>query len=198
MSNKPNDLEALWHQQTVSTVDSEQLQKQWKILRFKQYFYLLMDISSVLALPIIVYLFPKELSTFEFVWFSFVFVLVFVMFLCIVWMRRYSLGFKVDAGNTNEFVERFRLQYKQNIRIAYWNKILCFVTPLIFMLYLVVAYFGEYVQPDVLIKKAKLLMGMSAVCMPLLWIWASKREQKFKKRLAEFEAQWDVQNSAVG
>lgn len=198
MSNKPNDLDALWQQQDVSKVDFGQLKKQWKILRFKQYFYLFMDILSVLALPIIIYFFPKKLSTFEFVWISFAFVLVFVMFLCIVWMRRYSLGFKVDAGNTNEFVERFRLQYKQNIRIAYWNKILCFVTPLIFILYIVVAYFGEFVQPDVLIKKAKLLMGMSAVVSPSIWIWAHNREQKFKKRLAEFEAQWDVQNSALG
>lgn len=198
MGNKPDDLDALWQQQDVSKVDSGQLKKQWKMLRFKQYFYLFMDALSVLVLPIVVYLFPKKMSTFEFVWLSFVFVLVFVMFLCIVWMRRYSLGYKVNATNTNEFVERFRLQYKQNIRIAYWNKVLCFIVPLIFMLYLLIAYFGEYVQPDVVIKKAKLLLGMSAVCMPLIWVWAHKREQKFKNRLADFEAQWALQINAPG
>ncbi|GAA0855034.1 hypothetical protein [Aliiglaciecola litoralis] len=190
MSNEPDNLDKLWQQQQTTTIDVKALSRQWKLTRIKQYMYSLMDAMALMLFPLVIYFFPKELSTFEFVWLSGLFALMTGWFVFIVWLRRFSLGFDDGGTSTQDFVYRMKMQYRQNIRIAHYNKLLCWVVPVVFLTYIVVAYLGEYVSPDVLWRKSKLLFVTSLVFLPATWIWAHKREQKFKRLLADFDARW--------
>ncbi|GAC16279.1 hypothetical protein [Aliiglaciecola lipolytica] len=191
MSNDNFDLDKIWQQQDVTQVDFHLLKRQWWLMRTKQYVYILMDALAAIAMPIAIYFFPRKMSTFETIWLWSVFLLVVVWFFYLLWLRRFSLGFKSESASTTDFIERVKLQYKQNIKIAHVNKVLCFYTPLVFVCFFLFAYFGDSSNQQVLLRKAKLMLLFNAICLPLIWFWMHKREQKFKGLLADFEAHWD-------
>ncbi|GAA6183880.1 MULTISPECIES: hypothetical protein [Alteromonadaceae] len=190
MNNDDFDLDKIWQQQDVVKVDTQSLKRQWWLMRMKQYLYILMDALATIAVPIAFFFFPRKMSTFETIWIWSIFLFIFVWFFYLVWLRRFSLGFKSESATTSEFIERVKLQYRQNIKIAYVNKVLCYFTPLFFISYLLIAYFGDFVDQQELLRKAKLMLILNLVCMPLIWVWMHKRELKFKRLLVEFESQW--------
>lgn len=190
MNDEHDNFEQLWQQQSVSKVDVGALKKQWRKMRFKQFFYVLLDALAVISLPIILLFVEKKMTKAEFVSFTVLFILLSVWFFYLVWLRRYSLRSSNDAASTADFVERMKLQYRQNIRIAYVNKVLCFYTPLIFIGFLFALYFGDGMSTDELWRKSKVMLGVSVLFLPASWVWADRRQKKFEKLLADFEAKW--------
>ncbi|MEP4890791.1 MAG: hypothetical protein ABJV04_12250 [Aliiglaciecola sp.] len=190
MSNDDFNLGQIWQQQDVAEVDIQSLKRQWWLMRMKQYLYMLFDALAVIAVPIAMWLLPRKLSIFEGIWISIVFLFVCVWFFYLLWLRRFSLGFNSETASTSDFIERVKLQYKQNIKIAYVNKVLCYVTPMFFVGYAAVAYWGNFSDQQELLRKAKLMLVLNIIFIPLMWLWMHKRELKFKRLLMEFESQF--------
>ncbi|GAB2688220.1 hypothetical protein Q4574_13670 [Aliiglaciecola sp. 3_MG-2023] len=189
MSNDDFNLDKIWQQQDVTKVNVQSLKRQWWLMRMKQYLYIMLDGLAVMSVPLVLWFFPKELSTFEGVWIGVVFLFVCIWFFYLLWLRRFSLGFNSETATTSDFIQRVKLQYQQNIKIAYVNKVLCYITPMFFVGYAAFAFWGDFVEQQELVRKAKVMLILNIVCMPLMWLWMHKRQLKFKRLLEEFESQ---------
>ncbi|WJG09366.1 hypothetical protein [Aliiglaciecola sp. LCG003] len=190
MNNNRDNLEQLWQQQQVSPVDTSQLKQQWRLMRSKQYLYVLLDALSTGAIPAILFLYRHSLSMFEFIWISALSVLFTGWFIYTLWLRRYSLGMNKTATSTSDFVEQVKRQYRQNMKIAYVNKLLCYLMPFIFASYFAFGYLGNYIDQAEMFRKGSRMLLFNLLCLPFIWIWADRRQKKFAKLLAGFEARW--------
>ena len=190
MSNNDHDLSKLWQSQNISQIDMAELKRQWKTTRIKQFCYMAIDFGALIALVLILYFLPRKLVGFEMITMALVFSLLVVWVVYFVWLRRYSLGFVSVQGSTTDYIELIKTQYRQNIKIARLNKIASYLLPFIFVTFFSIAYWGELIEPEVVIRKLKALAIVLVIFMPINWIWAHKREQKFIKILAEFKAKF--------
>lgn len=194
MSNNDKDFSDLWQKQPVSQIDMSELKRQWKLIRIKQFFYMLLDLCGLFIGFLAVYLVPKKLEGFDMVAVSMIIGITAIWVAYSIWLRRFSLGLKAVNDATLNYVELIKAQYKQNIKIAFLNKFASLVVPLIFVVFFSVAYFGEFMELEAVYRKAKLVGLIFAVIMPLNWIWAQKRQTKFETALSEFESSNDVLN----
>ncbi len=187
MTNSDNELSRLWQSQQVAQIDMKVLKRQWRSIRVKQHCYMLLDFCGLLAPLVFVYLLPKKLTAFDFVLIGIVTALVALWVVYFAWLRRFSLGFGNNNNSTLDYVELIKTQYKQNIKIARLNKGATFILPIIFGLLFLIAYLGEYLDPEILIRKFKVIAVIFVVFLPANWLWAKKRQSKFEKALANFD-----------
>lgn len=187
MSNNDNDFSDLWQKQDVSQIDIGELKRQWKLIRIKQFSYMVLDFSGLLIAFLALYFVPKKLEGFEMVAISLVIGITTVWVAYCVWLRRFSLGFVGAKDSTLDCVELIKTQYKQNIKIARLNKYASYVLPVMFAVFFSVAYLGEFLELEAIYRKLKIIAPLFVIIMPLNWIWARKRQAKFENALIEFE-----------
>ena len=185
--NNNDPFSQLWQQQHTNKVDVAVLKKQWKGTRIKQWAYFLLDLICTLILPVMTYILYPKLNRVELVWVVSMGMLCVVVFAYLVWLRRYSLGFGKDKMNLSSYRELLAAQYQQSIKIARLSKLSTWSMPLLMFSFWGVSYFTQALEPEAALRKLKFLAIWTAVFMPLIWIWAHKREQKFTRALASLE-----------
>ncbi len=178
----------LWQQQHTNKVDVAALKRQWKGTRIKQWLYFVLDLASTLVIPVLTYILYPKLSRFELAWFVALGLLCLVLLVYLIWLRRYSLGFGKDMLNLTSYQQLLCAQYQQNIKIARLSKLSTWSMPLIMLSFWGLSFVTQDLEPEAAMRKLKFIVIWSAVLMPVIWIWAHRREQKFIKALASLDA----------
>lgn len=186
MTNKKDDIDALWLQQSVQEIDVGQLHKEWTSLRIKQWLYFFVDLIPSLAFPVIVYVLREQLNTFERVWMYSLVALGTVFFFYVVWLRRFSLSAKGQAASTKDYAAKIIKQYQQNIKIASITKFSALFMPFAFAIYFIGIYMGEYFEIERFIRKLTLASLVIGISTPTLYLWAKRRKKKFETLLIQF------------
>lgn len=181
MSEKPDPLRELWQQQPVDQPDVAALKRTWSQVRRKQYFYSSMDILGIALFPIILVSTWERFHVFEFIWFT---VFAFSGALLsgyVMWLRRFALR---HNSNLADYTGLLRLQYQQNIKIAQLTKVACyFFVPLTAPLFIGL-WAMEIYETERILRKLTFVSAWFAFCIPIMWIWASRRIARFERKLA--------------
>lgn len=187
MSDNQDPLRDLWQQQQVNQFDLAKLKKQWRKIRYKQFFYLFLDLLPVVAMPVILWLSYDRLEKTVFIALVIVAAIGTVFSGYIVWLRRHS--FTSKFGSTSRYLKSIALQYKQNIKIARAAKYSTFAIPPLFIVMYLGFYLDNTFEWDRLVRKALSSGAMLLISLPLVWIWADKRMKKFIHELEKLEEQ---------
>lgn len=187
MTDNNDPLRDLWQQQEVVKFDLAKLKKQWRKIRYKQYFYVFLDLVPVLAMPFLLWFSYSETEQLVFISFVVICVIGTVFSAYIIWLRRYS--FRAKFESTSHYLESIGRQYKQNIKIAQAAKYSTIAIPPIFIVMYGGFYLADTFEWERLVRKV-LYSGVTlAISLPIMWLWADRRINKFKKELVKLESQ---------
>lgn len=185
MANNQDPLNQLWLQQNVVLPDISQVSKRWHKVRLKQWCYVALDVLSLSVCFLIVWLNADKLDRFTMTLMLAVMLVSVVFVAYITWLRRFSFGW--SSASTDEHIKRLLKQIESNIKIANLSlHSVWFVTLLTVILYAGLYYF-EVFPEDRFIRKLTVTLGIHAVVMPGIWVWASRRKKRFSKELAELK-----------
>lgn len=187
MPDNNDPLRDLWQQQQVTKFDLAKLKKQWRTIRYKQYFYLFMDILPVVAMPFFIWFAYAKMATTVLVALI-IFGLIGTVFSgYIVWLRRFS--FRAKFESTSSYLSSIALQYRQNIKIAQAAKYSTIAIPPLFISMYAGFYLADAFEWDRLVRKMLYSLVILVVTMPLLWVWADRRIKKYRNELNKLEEQ---------
>ncbi len=183
MADNQDPLKQLWLQQEVVLPDLSQVSKNWHKVRLKQWCYVALDVLSLCFCFLIVWLNADKLDGLSMTLLLVVMLVSVVFVAYITWLRRFSFGW--SNASTDEHIQRLLKQIESNIKIANLSlHSVWFVTLLTVILYAGLYYF-EVFSEDRFIRKLTVTLGIYAVVMPGLWVWASRRKKRFTKELSE-------------
>lgn len=186
MTDNRDPLEDLWQQQDVSSIDLEAIKKQWRNIRYKQYFYMFFDLLPIPLMPLMVWYFYPKFNWFEMVWFAAVIVATIAYSMYIVWLRRFS--FRSSYASTAEYFDLISTQFKQNIKIANATIICSFVIIPVFGVFYAGLYFMDVFDFDRWLRKVLISSGVLTVAVTLTLVWAKQRIKRFSAELENLNA----------
>jgi hypothetical protein len=183
MSDNQDPLNQLWQQQDVAEPDVSELSKKWRKVRYKQFCYVALDLSSVIIPSGFIWLNAETLDRFTMMLALGIMSLSFLAVVYITWLRRFSLSW--SNVSTDQHIQRLQKQIESNIKIANLS-----LHSVWFLVVLTVVFYGglyyfEVLPMDRLIHKFKITLVINTVILPCIWIWASKRKKRFTKELLE-------------
>lgn len=181
--NDNDPFSRLWQQQKVTDVNLPALKRQWRRVKISQWTYFTLDLLSTIMLPVMLYFIYQQLNTYEVIWFVGLALLSLGFFAYLVWLRRFSLGFGKERLALSNYYELVKAQYQQNIKLARLSKTTALWMPAIMLSFLLVGYFSEAFEGDALLRKLTFSVVFLGILTPGIWIWAHKREQKFRRAL---------------
>jgi len=183
MSDNQDPLDQLWQGQQVEKPDIQVLSSQWRKVQLKQRFYAGLDILGLILPFITLVFFIERLDQFTRIYLVVLFVLLCPFVAYIVWLRRFSIGWSSDS--TDLHVQHLKKQIANNIKIAYLTKHSIWPLGLVITLHHVGLFYFDVFPIDKLIHKSLISAGLLVVMFPCTWIWAARRENRFKRELAE-------------
>ena len=189
MTNPEQDdpLVKLWQQQPTVDIDPAKVKKAFLQMLWKQRLYVVLDFASVFFAVTLIVLFKDELSTFVF---SVAMVVLFVAVssACyLLYLRRFVLF--SQSQSTIDYLNTLKQQTKSNIRIAKITHHSCWISFVLIALSWGLIGFFDDLPSDEWMRKALISIGLGAVLCSIMWVWAKKRETKFKRELQQLEQQ---------
>jgi hypothetical protein len=183
MPDNQDPLNKLWQGQQVEKPDIQVLSRQWRKVQLKQRFYAGLDILGLLFPVIALVFFAEYLDKFTRIYFG-----VLTLMLCpfvayIVWLRRFSIGW--SSVSTDQYVQQIKKQIASNIKIAYLTKHSIWPIGLLIILHHLGLFYFDLFPIDKLMRKSLVSAGFFVVMFPSIWIWATRRENRFKGELAD-------------
>ncbi len=187
MTDNNDPLRDLWQQQEVVKFDLAKLKKQWRKIRYKQYFYILLDLAPVLAMPFLLWFFYSEVERLVFISLVVICIIGTGFSAYVIWLRRFTFQAKFES--TSNYLTSIARQYKQNIKIAQAAKYSTIAIPPIFIVMYGGFYLADTFEWERLLRKVLYSGLVLAISLPIMWIWASRRIDKFRTELIKLEEQ---------
>lgn len=187
MTDNKDPLRDLWQQQEVVKFDLAKLKKKWRKIRYKQYFYIMMDLVPVIALPFFLWFYYSEMERLVFISILVIGVLGTAFSAYTIWLRRFIFQAKFES--TSHYLYSIAQQYKQNIKIAQAAKYSTVAIPPLFIAMYGGFYLADTFEWERLVRKMLYSGVILAVSMPIVWVWANRRISKFQSELVELEKQ---------
>ena len=185
MTNKQDPLVSLWQQQQVRLPDLAVIRNQWNKVQWQQRLYYSLDIISCLMVIALFFWSYEKFQWFGKIWMSLVVLSVLIFTFYLGWLRRHAL--RLVDSSTDDYLHKLRLQFSNNVKIAHITKAFVWAISLATFIY----YFGtwalEIIPADKWLKKATFSLIFFAFFIPPTWYWANKREQKFRREIAELD-----------
>lgn len=181
MPDNHDPLSQLWQQQQVAQPNFSAVSKKWRKVRLKQRCYVVLDIVSVVAPFALLWHKSEALDDLTLkLMFGVILLSVFVV-AYITWLRRFSLGW--SNTSTDQHIQRLQKQIENNIKIANLNLHSVWFTALLMVVLHAGLYYFEVFPADKLMRKVFVTLAISAVVLPCIWVWASKRKKRFSREL---------------
>jgi hypothetical protein len=185
MADNQDPLKQLWLQQEVVLPDISQVSKRWHKVRLKQWCYVALDVLSLCFCFLIVWHNAGKLDGLSMTFMVVVMLVSAVFVAYITWLRRFSFGW--SSASTDEHIQRLLKQIENNIKIAILSLHSVWFVTLLTVVFYASLYYFEVFPEDRFIRKLTITLGIHAVVMPGIWIWASRRKKRFSKELAELK-----------
>ncbi len=188
MTNNTDDLAALWQTQEVQAIDVEKIQRELHMQRWKQRFYMLVDVLGPVPLALILYYQSDKLplSALIITWATLIITVPFVIYF--LWLRRHAAF--TTAVDTQSHVNVLYRQVANNVKIAFYTKHSCWVSCVMLLL-----FFGGEIfktlsasEEGLSLVRIAVWLGLGLVISFGCFIWARGRERKFRSRLEELAA----------
>ena len=183
MLDNQDPLSQLWQQQKVVPADALEVSKKWRKVKLKQRCYVVLDIFSVVAPFALIWHKSEKLDDFTMTLMLGFLSLSVLVVAYITWLRRFSFGW--SNASTNQYIKQLQKQVESNIKIANLSLHSVWFTAFLMLVLHGGLYYLEVFPTDRLIDKALVTLAISAVMLPCLWIWASKRKKRFSQELLE-------------
>jgi len=183
MFENKDPLSQLWQEQNVEHADLSAVSKKWRKVRFKQRCYVALDFLSLLIPFAIIWYKAEQIDSYTMTLVLGVMTLSVVMVIYITWLRRFSLGW--SNVSTEKHIQQLQKQIQNNIKIATLSLHSVWLMVVLFVVFYANLYFFGVFPYDKLLDKMLITLAINAVAMPAIWIWASRRRQRFYKELAE-------------
>lgn len=185
MSENQDPLNQLWQQQDIEKPDLKAISKTWRLMKIKQKAYALIDVFGLGVSFVLLYFNLDKLDRF-----TTIYIVILILLLCpfvayLLWLRRLSLGW--SAKSTEQYIDTLKQQVKNNIRIAYITKHSAWVSGVLVLIHYLGLFYFDVFEMDSWIRKTLTSAGILVVMIPAFWIWASRREQRFKQELAKLD-----------
>ena len=177
-------LDQLWQQQPTKTPDLKTLTKKFRKIMFKQWFYLLADVSSLLFVFVWLYLDRENMSQLLLVYLSLISVLGTGATTYIIWLRRFSL--RNTSASTQDYIHGLKKHYANNIKIAEFTKLsLKVLTPIMIIFFFLSAYYNDWDFSTAVKKILIVLFGCGALYG--MNAWANRCKRRYIDELAKLE-----------
>jgi len=183
MSDNQDPLNQLWQQQEVVQADLSEVSSRWRKVKFKQWCYVVLDVLSVIIPCIFIWLNADKLERFSMTLVVGVMSLSVVFVIYITWLRRFSFGW--SNVSTDQHIQKLHKQIESNIKIANLSLHSVWFLAVLTVVFYGSLYYFEAFPIDRFIRKVTITLGIHTVMLPCIWIWASKRKQRFTKELLE-------------
>ncbi|MEP0175664.1 MAG: hypothetical protein ABJH28_07660 [Paraglaciecola sp.] len=183
MPNNQDPLSQLWQQQEVQKPDLNVINKAWRIMQVKQKLYACLDILGLFIPILMLYLNREKLDSFTAGYFVVLTFLLLPFVAYILWLRRFSMGW--SSENTERHIHNLKRQIANNIKIAALGKLSIWPIGVLIVLHYVGLFYFDVLPVDRLIRKGLISVCVFAVLFPAIWIWATRRENRFKKELSD-------------
>ena len=174
------ELSSLWQAQTVNDIDMAAVKQGFMSQRKKQRLYMAVDIGAIIPALFLLYHFWSELSfTVKAVNLT-VGVIALPLLIYQLWLRRVA-AFSRNVS-TLDHLDVLTKQIKNNVRIAIITKHSTWISMVLVMLTMAL----QYVVDDVSTSKLSFMFGVlaaTAFIMGVWYVWAAKREQRFRRQL---------------
>tara|TARA_B100001765_G_C19431257_1_gene305675 strand:- start:57 stop:635 length:579 start_codon:yes stop_codon:yes gene_type:complete len=174
------ELSSLWQAQTVNDIDLAAVKQGFMSQRKKQRLYMAVDIGAFIPALFLLYHFWSELSfTVKAVNLT-VGVIALPLLIYQLWLRRVA-AFSRNVS-TLDHLDVLTKQIKNNVRIAIITKHSTWISMVLVMLTMAL----QYVVDDVSTSKLSFMFGVlaaTAFIMGVWYVWAAKREQRFRRQL---------------
>lgn len=184
LSDAEIDLSDLWLQQNSLTVNINEIKQQAISQTRKQRFYILIDILSLT--PLILFLFIDiKLSPILKGFLGINFFAAFVTatyFIKLRWVSAFG-----NAATIEEYKSSLLKQLKNNAKIAYLNKHMCWVVALAICVLLLLSGWFEVWTIEQTLKKTVVSLGMVTALLVPWYFWANKRQKRFENEVVDFE-----------
>ncbi|MGJ8680461.1 hypothetical protein [Paraglaciecola sp.] len=190
MTNNIDPLNQLWQQQSVEKPDVLVTKKQWKNTQLKHRMYALLDILS-LVLPFgFVLFYADKLDSFTRILLICVFALCVPFVAYLIWLRRFAIGW--SSSDTEQHIQKLRKQITNNIKIAFVTKHSVWPSTLMPVVHLGGLYYLNILPLEKIMAKAPYSIAILVVVLPIVWIWANKRQNRFINDLAKLNQLLDT------
>ncbi len=185
MTTHDDDLARLWQTQKVSTIDTEQIEKDCRRQTLKQRLYLFLDFACLVPMVIFFTLQWEQLSRAAAIMIVVLLVVTLPIFIYLARLRWLAAaGFQTATAN---YLDMLIKQMQNNARIAWLTKHSSWTTALFLIgFYAVLFALGEV--PQARQSKALLAISITSVAMAGFYFWARKREIRFHQKAEELLA----------
>lgn len=183
MFENKDPLSQLWQEQDVEHADLSAVSKKWRKVRFKQRCYVVLDFLSLLIPSTVIWYKAEKIDNYTMALVLGVMALSVVMVIYITWLRRFSLGW--SNVSTDQHIQQLKKQIQNNIKIANLSLHSVWFIVLLFVVFYGNLYFFNVFPYEKLLDKMLITLVINAFAIPAIWVWASRRKQRFCKELAE-------------
>lgn len=183
MPKNQDPLSQLWQQQEVQKPDLTVINKAWRSMQIKQKLYACLDVFGLILPILMLYLNREKLDDFTAGYFIVLTVLLLPFVAYILWLRRFSMGWSSES--TERHIYNLKRQIASNIKIAALGKLSIWPIGVLIVLHYVGLFYFDVLPIDKLIRKGLISLCVFVVLFPTMWIWATRRENRFKKELTE-------------
>lgn len=178
------DLTDLWQQQDSLNVNIEKIKQQAISQTRKQRLYIFVDIISLTPLLLLFFIDIKLspiLKGFLGLNFFAAFVMAAYLFK-LRWISAFGNAVTIQDYKTN-----LLKQLKNNAKIAYLNKHMCWIVAVSICVLLLFSAWYESWTIEQFTKKTAISIGIVSLMLVPWYIWANKRQKRFEKEVLDFE-----------
>lgn len=189
MSEQFDSLTQLWQAQQVDVPDMKTINKRMVKERVKQYLYMAFDVSSLIPLVVIIYLFREKLGVFEFIYLSLICAAFAVFVVYLIYLRRKITATQtVTTHNYLSLIDQHIAVKLRILKLTKWS--ILAMAPVFLVLFGGIWIFSEMAFSDWLPRILKSSVWLVVSC-GAFWIWVSRRQRKFELERERVRQQCD-------
>ncbi|WP_100642596.1 hypothetical protein [Alteromonas facilis] len=191
MQNDPfdEDLSSLWQKQETAPINAAEVMKTMKKMKRKQIFYVVLDALSVIIGLAVLLSVRERFSDVFFYTILAVVVISGIYAAYITYLRRFAVLADTADRSVKQHLTNMLAQAKSNVRIARYTQISSWLSWLMLIFIWLLFGFLDEMPQDEWLRKLGASMVLGTVILAPMYVWARKRETKFRQLAAQLEQQ---------
>lgn len=178
------DLTNLWKQQSSLNINIDKIRQQVIDQSRKQRLYIVIDILSLSPILLLFFIDLKLSPILK----GFLVINFFAAFLATAYfIKLRCLSAFGNDSTIQEYKTSLLQQLKNNAKIAYLNKHMCWIVMLAISALLLISAWNESWSIEQTLKKTGISLGLVSVILIPWYFWANKRQKRFEKEVLELE-----------
>lgn len=179
------DLTNLWQQQSSLDINLEKIKEQAIAQARKQRLYILIDILSLSPILLLLFIDLKLSPILK----VFLVINFFAAFLASAYFIKLRC---LSAFGKNSTIHQYKTnllqQLKNNAKIAYLNKHMCWLVMLAISTLILISAWHESWSIEQTLKKSGISLGLVSVVLVPWYFWADKRQKRFEKEAMDLQS----------